>query len=160
MSEIVLIDTSVYLNVLDVPGFNQEREKIFAEFRQRIEHDAIFLLPLATIWETGNHISRLPNGNLRRKYAQIFVDQIGYAIEGKSPYRPTYFPDQQTFRKWMVDYPGYAQRNKTLRKTTEGGSLSDLSIIWEWKQLCQRHPMSRVIIWSLDIDLRHYDSGM
>lgn len=159
MSEIVLIDTSVYLNVLNVPGYNQEREKIFAQFRQRIQNGDFFLLPLATIWETGNHISRLPNGNHRRKYAQIFVDQIGSAMEGKSPYRPTNFPDQQTFRKWLVDYPDYAQKNKTTRKTTEGGSLSDLSIIREWEQLRQRHPMSRVIIWSLDIDLRHYDSG-
>ena len=116
MSEIVLIDTSVYLNVLNVPGYNQEREKIFAQFRQRIQNGDFFLLPLATIWETGNHISRLPNGNHRRKYAQIFVDQIGSAMEGKSPYRPTNFPDQQTFRKWLVDYPDYAQKNKTTLK--------------------------------------------
>ena len=32
MGEVSLIDTSVFLNVLDVPGLNQERENILDEF--------------------------------------------------------------------------------------------------------------------------------
>lgn len=160
MSEIVLLDTSVYLNVLNVPGFNQAHQMIIAEFRRRVEQGDIFLLPLAAIWETGNHISRLGNGDLRRKYARIFIDEIFNAIDGESPYRPTSFPDQQMFKKWLAEYPDFAQRNKTIHKTGEGVSLSDLSIIKEWEVLHNRHPMSRVIIWSLDIDLRGYDSGL
>ena len=58
MSAIVLLDTSVYLNILDVPGWNQERDTILDEFEIRVGDDDIFLLPMATIWETGNHIAK------------------------------------------------------------------------------------------------------
>jgi len=51
MSAIVLLDTSVYLNVLDVPGFNQDRDKVFAELQDAIGSGDYFLLPLATVWE-------------------------------------------------------------------------------------------------------------
>jgi hypothetical protein len=64
VSAIVLLDTSVYLNILDVPGYNQDREEILDEFLHRIEDNDLFFLPMATIWETGNHISTLPNGRL------------------------------------------------------------------------------------------------
>lgn len=48
MSDIVLLDTSVYLNVLDVPGFNQDRDEILDEFAVRVESGDYFLLPMAT----------------------------------------------------------------------------------------------------------------
>ena len=74
MSDIVLLDTSVYLNVLDVPGFNQDRDEILDEFAVRVESGDYFLLPMATIWETGDHIADLTDGRLRRQFAQSLVD--------------------------------------------------------------------------------------
>lgn len=76
MSAIVLLDTSVYLNVLDVPGFNQHRQTVLDDFRKAIEQNDHFLLPLATVWETGNHIAHLPNGQQRRTHAQKLVDDV------------------------------------------------------------------------------------
>lgn len=61
--------------------------------------------------------------------------------------------------EWLVEFPDYAQRNKSETKTREGVSLSDLSIIKEWEQTRDRHFMSRVLIWSLDSDLSGYDTG-
>lgn len=97
MSDIVLLDTTVYLNVLNVPGRNQQREEIF---------------------------------------------------------------DSSVFAQWLNTFPDFAQRNKSPDKTTEGISLSDLSIIKEWEQTRDRHSMSRVLIWSLDSDLAAYDTGV
>lgn len=159
MSEIVLLDTSVYLNVLDVPGFNQYRDEILNAFAGRVENGDYFLLPMAAIWETGDHIADLPDGNRRRQYAQILVEQVRAALNGDAPYRTTYFPDSEVFLLWLGDYPDYAQRNKSDRQTREGVSLSDLSIIKEWEQTRDRHSMSRVLIWSLDGDLASYDTG-
>jgi hypothetical protein len=42
MSDIVLLDTSVYLNVLDIPGFNQKREHILNTFAHRVENGDYF----------------------------------------------------------------------------------------------------------------------
>jgi len=159
MSDIVLLDTTVYLNVLDVPGRNQEREQILDAFKVRVLNGDHFLLPMAAIWEAGNHISRLANGALRYQYAKILVTNVRSAIGGEAPYRTTYFPDSAVFASWLNDFPAAAQRNKSPQKTTEGVSLSDLSIIKEWEQTRDRHSMSRVLIWSLDSDLVAYDTG-
>lgn len=66
MADIVLLDTSVFLNVLNIPGFNQDFGRIRDEFERRIRKADHFLLPMATIWETGNHIAHLPDGTVRR----------------------------------------------------------------------------------------------
>lgn len=159
MSAIVLLDTSVYLNILDVPGWNQDRDAILDEFEIRMGDDDIFLLPMATIWETGNHIAKLPNGGLRRKFAQRLVDDVTKALDerGIPPYQPTHFPERRDFLGWLTDFPGYAQRNKAAGKPGEGMSLADFSIMKEWARTCSLHPMSRVQIWSLDADLSAYD---
>lgn len=157
MSSIVLLDTSIYLNILNVPGNNQDREEIFAEFKERIENGDYFLLPMATIWETGNHIADLPDGGCRYQYARGLVDDVQKALEGNSPYRATYFPDRSEFMKWVTDFPEHAKRNKSATKTTEGTSLADMTIIKEWEKTCERHSLSNVLIWSLDSDLCGYD---
>ncbi|CAM3871231.1 hypothetical protein [Bordetella tumulicola] len=159
MSEIVLLDTSVYLNVLDVPGRNQERAQVLDAFQARVLNGDHFLLPMASIWEAGNHISRLANGALRYQFANTLVTNVQAALSGEAPYRTTYFPDSAVFTTWLNDFPAAAQRNKFPQKTTEGVSLSDLSIIKEWERTCGLHSMSRVLIWSLDIDLSAYDTG-
>lgn len=160
MSDIVLLDTSVYLNVLNVPGRNQQREEVFNHFELRASSGDHFLLPMATIWETGNHISRLSTGALRRQYAQQLTENVQAAMNGEAPFRPTYFPDSSIFAQWLKAFPDFAQRNKSPQRTNEGISLSDLSIIKEWEQTRDRHSMSRVLIWSLDSDLAAYDTGV
>ena len=157
MSDIVLLDTSVYLNVLDVPGFNQDRESVLARFEQSIRSDDYFLLPLVTVWETGNHIARLNNGAQRREFAQKLVEDVTKAFNGEAPYRATHFPDRNEFLSWLADYPEAAMRNKSPDKPNEGTSLGDFSIIKEWERNCALHAMSRVRIWSLDADLFCYD---
>lgn len=159
MSDIVLLDTSVYLNVLDVPGFNQNRDEILDEFEGRVRNSDYFLLPMAALWETGNHITHLPNGCLRRRFAEKFLTDVTAALNGDAPYRATYFPERQVFLAWLGEFPNYAQRNKSILKTREGISLSDLSIIKEWERSKDSFSMSRVLIWSLDSDLSTYDTG-
>lgn len=155
---IVLLDTSVYLNVLDVPGFNQDRDLVLDEFEQRLAAGDHFLLPMAAIWETGNHIAHLANGGLRYKFGAILVEDVRKAVAGETPYRPTHFPDREEFLAWLADFPSHVQRNKSATKIGEGISLADLSLIKEWERTKRRNSMSRVLIWSLDSDLACYDS--
>lgn len=157
MSAIVLLDTSIYLNVLDVPGHNQDRGRVIDEFRDCITSRDYFLLPLATVWETGNHIADLGDGQTRRRYAQSLLDDLTKAFNGVLPYSATHFPAREEFLAWLGDFPDMAMRSKSERKQREGISLADLSIIKEWEQNCARHSMSRVRIWSLDSDLAGYD---
>lgn len=157
MGSIVLLDTSIYLNRLDVPGNNQDRDAVLDEFERRIKNDDSFLLPMATVWETGNHIADCRDGATRRKFAEIFVSDVEKALNGLTPYKATYFPARDEFLVWLRAFPEFAKRNKSAKKTREGVSLADLSMIKEWERTCARHPMSRVLIWSLDQDLLGYD---
>lgn len=157
MSAIVLLDTSVYLNVLDVPGFNQDRTDVLAQFEKSIRSGDYFLLPLAAVWETGNHIADLSDGQTRRRYAEVLEADVTKAFKGEVPYRATHFPGREEFLRWLVDFPDVVMRSKSEQKQREGVSLADLSIIKEWEHNCNLHPLSRVRVWSLDGDLAGYD---
>ena len=160
MSDIVLLDTTIYLNVLNVPGRNQQREEVFRHFELRVQNKDHFLLPMATIWETGNHISRLSTGALRWQYACKLAQSVSDALQGQAPFSPTYFPNRETFLRWIDAFPDFSKSNKSPGKTAEGISLSDLSIIKEWEHTRVLNTMTRVLIWSLDSDLAAYDTGV
>jgi len=157
MSAVVFIDTSVYLNILNVPDHNQDRPRILAEFKG-MTTDCL-LLPFATIFETGNHISKLPDGGMRRKFAEAMVNDVYTAEQGYRPYQPIKILLREEFIKWLIEFPGHAMRSKSIEKTKEGGSLSDLTIKKEWEMACDNtlYRRRRVRIWSLDSDLSSCD---
>ena len=148
MSDIVIVDTSVLLNVLDVSAFNQHRAEVFERFRELLDADANFLPPMAAIFETGDHIADLPDGRWRRRYAEIFRDRIREALEGEAPWVPIRFPDSRQLAGWLEEFPDCAMR---------GPGMSDMSIIKAWEFECSRHPSRRIRFWSLDQHLRGYD---
>ena len=148
MGEIVIVDTSILLNILDVPSFNQYREVVFEQFEQCIDRDATLLVPLGVVLESGNHIAQLGDGNKRRHHAKKFRDQMGKALAGEAPWNLVPLPDHKQLNGWLNAFPDFAQGKV---------GLVDLSIIKEWEAACQRHSLSHVRIWSLDADLEAYD---
>ena len=148
---ICIVDTSVFCNILDIPGRNQERGRALAELESYLDEDHTLLLPLAAVYETGNHIAHIANGEQRRQTARRFVDQVRKAINGSSPWKPTPIPDQQATLGWLDEFPDNAMRKI---------SLADLSIIKEFDKQCALHGMRRVFIWSYDVDLSAFDRPM
>ena len=69
MPPIIIVDTSVLLNVLDVPGFNQDRNAVLDEFGELVDAGASLLLPMGAVFETGNHIADVRDGRQRRSRA-------------------------------------------------------------------------------------------
>lgn len=155
MSSVCLIDTSIFLNLLDVPHCNESRAEVAQDFETFAEVGCSFLLPMATILETGNHIAQNGDGNLRRETAQRFVLAVKGAFSGEAPWRPVVFPVTEEILSWIDSFPDCAGRNKATNKP-EGTSFGDLTIIQEFEKACARFPMSEVFIWSLDSDLQSY----
>lgn len=155
MSSICLIDTSIFLNLLDVPNRNESKEKVFEDFETYINAGCTFLLPMATILETGNHIAKNGDGNIRRTTAQRFVEAAKAAFSGEAPWSPIDFPTTKEILTWLETFPDKAGSNKAPDKS-EGTSFGDLSIIQEFDKACNRFSMSEVFIWSLDSDLQNY----
>lgn len=148
MSAIVLVDTSVLLNVLDVPGFSQRRAHVLGEFAAWVDAGAYLFIPLAAVFETGNHIAQLADGRLRRRSAERFVGAIQAAINDQAPWKPMRFPDVGVLGVWLNDFPNAAM---------QGHGMGDLSIRKDWEAQCAQFPMSRVKVWSLDADLSSLD---
>ena len=130
MSDIVILDTTVLLNVLDIPGFNQNQREIFEEFQECIDNGHTFLVPFAAIFETGNKIAQLANGGLRWQHAREFTAVVRSSLDGRAPWSVTAFPDLRTVAQWMNDFPNHA---------TRGAGLSDLTIVYAWNDACARH---------------------
>ena len=143
-----LIDTSILLNVLDVPGFNQERDSILREFKIRIERGDTLLLPYAAIVETGNHIAHL-TGNYKFTYAEKFVKEVKAALNGNSPWKPLKFPTFEDLNIWLDNFPEYAGK---------GIGFADYSIIKEWEAQTELFAAYSVRIWSLDAELQGYET--
>jgi hypothetical protein len=148
MSAVVLVDTSVLLNVLDVPAFNQHREGILEQFERFVQEGSYLLLPMAAIFEAGNHISQLADGRLRRAHAERFVTAVRQAIDGNAPWQPLRIAGLKEIGTWMDEFADHAMREL---------GMGDLSIIKEWQAARVRHPHLRVMIWSLDAKLAAYD---
>ena len=156
MSSICIIDTSVFLNLLNVPGKNQDKDTVTASFTEYAELGATFILPMATIIETGNHIAQNGDGGTRRKTAQRFCKVVKGAFSGDAPYQPSEFPNSAEVLTWIDKFPDQAGANKSPQKTGEGTSFGDLSIIEEFNKCVSRFSTREVFVWSLDSDLSSY----
>jgi len=152
---IALIDTSILLNLLNVPRRNQNTIKVTEDFKNYVALNCTFILPMASIIETGNHIAQNGDGRMRRQASLRFVASVKGAFEGTAPWSPAEFPNLREILSWLDEFPEAAGKNKTSSKS-EGTSFGDLSIIKEFEKTCLRFPMSEVFVWSLDVDLQHF----
>lgn len=79
-----LIDTSVFVEILDVPGKAQQHKVVTDEFLARYKKGHRFVLPVTTIIETGNHIAQC-SGN-RREAARRFIIALEKAKSESPPW--------------------------------------------------------------------------
>ncbi|MEN6669579.1 hypothetical protein AAJP47_04295 [Psychrobacter sp. B38] len=161
MADICILDTSIILNILNVPNKNQNRVKVIGEFRTYAESNCRFIIPLVVAVEVGNHISQNGNGDTRRGIAKQFVDMMQKTFNGSSPFEISDFDLKLEWQKWISEFVDKAGQNKTAAKPNEGMSLTDLSIIKEYEDIQAKNKANRskhveVFIWSLDSDLIAY----
>lgn len=98
MKKVLIFDTSVICCLLQVPGKEtagpaEDRwthTRIAALLTTERKKKSTFVLPLATILETGNHVAQAPAR--RRETAVKLAEMIGAAADATSPWAP--FTDQ------------------------------------------------------------------
>ena len=143
-----LIDTSILCNILDLPGFNQDRTEILGEFENRISSGDLFFLPFVVFIETGNHIAQL-SGNYKYEFAQKFVHLVKQALNSEAPFKPLRFPEKDELLRIIDEFPEFAGK---------GIGFGDFSIIEDWKDQTSKFMAYSVRIWSLDSGLQGYES--
>lgn len=149
MRSVAIVDTSIFCNILNIPHMNSDRKKVMKELKEFVENGTTLLLPMAAIYETGNHVAQLSDGNNRRRFAEVFIDQVKKAIAGESPWQVMQVPTIEEVGEWLNGFPDSAMR---------GAGIGDLSIVKEWDKFKRKVPNCRVFIWSLDSDLQGYDT--
>jgi hypothetical protein len=146
---IVIVDTSILLNILDVPGKNERRDEIRREFASLVKDQRTeLLLPLVAVVETGNHIAQLDHGQLRRARGQRLVEIVRQALRGEAPWVLVPFPEREDLEK-LLD--GLADR------LVSSIGFADASMIAIGEREKRRWPKRPVRIWSLDGQLAAYD---
>lgn len=148
MTAVCLVDTSVFVEILDVPGKAQQHGEVLNVLGEKIAAGETLFLPMAAVLETGNHIGQNGDGRLRRTCAARFVEQVQLALDGGSPFKPISFLTHGDMRAWLSEFEDHA---------TQGSGLGDLSIIHDWRRLCDQNPARRVYVWSFDGHLSAYD---
>jgi hypothetical protein len=139
---VVLIDTSILCEVLQIPGKCQNPQGIYNDLERFIRSHATLLLPVATILETGRHIAQLQDGQVRRQIATNFITLVQQALDGCAPWTVSQpLLDPIDIKHYLVDFPDYAMR---------GISLGDLTIIKEFDRQCNLHHDREILIWTLD----------
>jgi len=92
MRKIIVFDTSIYCVWLNIPGFGNcghdddlwDFQRIDDKISEEIENDSTLVLPLATIIETGNHLSQC-NGD-RYTLAQHFCELLRKSVDNENPW--------------------------------------------------------------------------
>lgn len=148
MTAVCLLDTSIFIEILNVPSKALQHDAIMAQLKQRLMRRETLFLPMATILETGNHIGQNGDGRERRACAKRFVQQVSDALKGGSPFKPISFLSEKEMAIWLSEFPQHA---------ATGSGLGDLSIIHDWNRLCSLHRGQRVYVWSLDEHLSAFD---
>lgn len=149
MSNVHFVDTSVLVELLNIPQRNQNYEAVKAEYEKLTRQKDVFVLPLAVLVETGNHIAHISDGNVRRKIAITFVDFLKHAInhEGNLNVMPELSKD--VLNKVIECFPLQAQA---------GIGFGDTSIIEQFDDYWKNHqPIGHMRIWSLDLHLAAYE---
>ncbi len=148
MSKVHFIDTSVLTELLNIPGFNERHEEINAEYLQLDKAGDTFVLSMAVLVETGNHIAHVPDGNMRRQIASMLASLVKDALDGKSRWNVMPEISPKVLKAILDQLPMQAQ---------QGTGFGDVSIIeqfndyWENKQ-----PIGEMRIWALDNHLLGY----
>uniref|UniRef100_UPI0040564D7F hypothetical protein n=1 Tax=Candidatus Electrothrix sp. TaxID=2170559 RepID=UPI0040564D7F len=136
---ICIIDTSIFCNILKVPGKSQDHSSIMDLMKEKIQGGESLLLPMTAIIETGNHIAQNGDGRQRRSCAERFIKQLQGAIAGEAPWTPMKPFEMEIFSHWLGEFPDYAMK---------GVGFGDLSIIKNWEELQRIHSGQRVYIWT------------
>jgi hypothetical protein len=152
-----LVDATVLLELLSVPGKPDHHAEILAELEERVNRGDIELrIPLATLVETGNHVSKIQQGGARRTCAERLERVVNKTLGGEVPW--SFAPvswDPELLRELVTPSDENAPQlvDSLARDYLQMG---DLMILNEFRRL--RASLDRrvadVDVWTLDQSLR------
>lgn len=151
MARVTFIDTSVLLNLLDVPNRNADRARVAVEYQAR-KGSSQMILPLSAVVETGNHVAQISNGDARRKCASMLQD----VVAGRAPFVLHQMGWDSIFLQHLLD-GGSTATSLIEHLTGQVIGCGDMSVLVERDLYRARVAKGTVAdIWTLDHGLQAY----
>lgn len=143
---VTVVDTSVLVEYLGVPGMCSDRDAWMDEIRVRIKRRDVLVLPLVVLVETGNHIGQNGRAEERRQIGEQFATLVRDALDAKGPF---VVPDvdRAKVRAWIEAFPAYVARDD---KKGKGSGLGDLAILDEVARQAAMHRDRKVEVLTKD----------
>jgi len=128
MKKVLIIDTSILCVYLGVPGKetcgseSNKWNKIQVDEKLKKEEKAntTFILPLATIIETGNHIAQAPTK--RYEIAKELANIMKFTADNKTPWaafiEPSVLWNTENLKQLADEFPNFASRGFALGDAT------------------------------------------
>lgn len=143
MNIVHFVDTCVMDNLLDVPGWNNDRTRIIEEYTRLSENGDTFVLPVAVLVETGNHIAQARYN--KYEIADKFAKLIHGAIDGTNNWNVRPSITKTVLDNILSLYPSNAARSI---------GFGDTSIQEQFEEYwVEKQPIGEMRIWTLDDDL-------
>lgn len=142
------LDTSVFVEILDVPHMNSRRSEVVAEMEARLKANVRFVLPTATVVETGNHVFQIKDGAARRSCALRFMNLLRKTAAGETPWVLHERTWDGSFLSSLCD-GGTTGMNLAEHAVRQQLGTGDLSIVAE-RDLFASRLQAQVRIWTLE----------
>lgn len=154
MAQVVFLDSSVLLNLLEVPHMCDDREKVLAKFERFRKQDTTFIFPITAVIETGNHIAHVAGG-ARRGCMGRFVGFLQMALDESAPWAVSGVGWDRDFLTALLD--GGGDRMALLDFCTSGIGCGDAGLLLEIERYRAKIPgATPVQLWTLDRELQAY----
>lgn len=148
------IDTSIIMNLLEVPGKCQDKDIIKKEFNAAVKAGDTLILPVSTIIESGNHIAHIQNGNIRREKALQFGEFLEKTANKTAPW--TLYGTELKKEDLLFIAREFPEKALTLCM-----GIGDLSIIRFYENFKNNFPaIGKIMIWSTDAHLKTFSEDV
>lgn len=157
MSDVIFLDTSVLLCILNVPYKNQDREIVVREFEDLALAQHTLILPAAAVIETGNHIAQLSVGDMRRRCMEALSRILDQSAKSQSPWVVGKANWDSEFIQQMVDGTSDGSIPNLIDLATRHVGIGDASVLHEARayRMATSVPSGQPIrIWTLDAGLQ------
>jgi hypothetical protein len=157
---LIVVDTSYLLELFQVPDCSSDRAygpicQLFENARHITDQ---LQVPLPVLFELGNHVADVKNGESRKRLAAELIDAVNDWLSGETPLTiVSSMNDARTVQDFRDAVTGLTQEFRTLAPDRQG--LTNAAIALEAKKLRQKHKNSSlktylVHIWTTDKKLK------
>ena len=155
MRRLELVDTSIVVELLRVPGKSGRHAETVEAFEDRAASGIELQMPVAAVIQAGAHVGRLGDGYERRRCADLLAALITNTIEKAVPWSFTPLAWDRELLVQLINPPDDAP-GLVDSLATEFLEIGDLIIVSEYRRI-RRNLDTRVVdvdVWTYDANLR------